>query len=300
MLDQATRLREMAAALRVQATGNAPRRTKVIAITSGKGGVGKTNLSVNLAHALIEAGKEVILLDADLGLANVDILLGTVAPYHLGHLLRGERDIMGVIHHTPRGLKIIAGGAGLGELANVSREQLQLFVHNLRKLEGEADYLIFDTGAGVGVTVLEFVLAADQVIIVTTPEPTSLADAYTMIKAMSRKAPHMDVKLVVNQADRAADGESAAERIIVTARDFLSLPVEHLATIPRDSCVTKAVRAKVPFVLSDPLAPASTAIKGLARRLLDEPVPAPEANVRPAPSFFDRLTKKLLGRDSAR
>ncbi|MGE5672592.1 MAG: MinD/ParA family protein [Mycobacterium leprae] len=292
MLDQATRLREMAAALRVQASGKAPRRTKVLAVTSGKGGVGKTNVSVNLAHALIDAGKEVILLDADLGLANVDIMVGTVAPYHLGHVLRGERDMLGVIHRTARGLKLIAGGAGLGELANLTRDQLQPFIHALRRLEGEADYLILDTGAGVNHTVLEFVLAADQVLIVTTPEPTALADAYTMIKAMAKRNPQLDVKLVVNQADRYAEAEAAAERLILTARDFLSLPVEHLATIPRDACVSKAVRAKVPFVLSDPLSPAATAIKGMARRILSGMA---DVNVKPVPSFFDRLAR-LLGR----
>ncbi len=294
MLDQATRLREMAAAYRVQAAGRPQaRRTKVLAVTSGKGGVGKSNMSINLAHALMATGKEVILLDADLGLANVDILMGITPAYHLGHLLSGERSITELIHRTRTNLQIIAGGSGLDELANLPEEHLRLFVDGLGQLEGRADYLILDTGAGLSSTVQEFVLAADQVLVVTTPEPTSLADAYGAIKTVAKRRPTMDVKLIINQAERQDEATSAAERIVSTARSFLGMQVEHLGTVPRDPHVWQAVRRQVPFCLGFPSAPASLAVTDMARKLT-RPA-APEAPAKPKSSFFDRLAG-LFGR----
>ncbi len=299
MLDQATRLREMAAAYRAQATGTQPRRMHAIAVTSGKGGVGKTNVSINLAHAILAAGKDVLLMDVDLGMANADILLGTVPPYHLGHFLRGEKDILQVIHKTPNKLKLIAGGSGFVELGNLSADRLQPVLRNLKRLEQEADYLILDTGAGLGDSVLEFVLAADQVVVVTTPEPTALADAYTMIKAMYYRNAKIDVKLVVNQAERPEEGAAVAERIGTTARDFLGLRVEHVGTIPRDPYVWQAVRTKVPFILGYPNAPASKAVHSIAQRLLN--VGGGQGGGEPKSaigSFFDRLGS-LFGRKNS-
>lgn len=294
MLDQASRLRELAAAYRSQAAGASQRTTTAVAITSGKGGVGKTNISINLAHALMRAGKQVILLDADLGLANADILLGTVPPYHLGHLLQGQRDILELIHATPSGLRLIAGGSGLEELANLSATQLQTFVGSLGKLAGHADFLLVDTGAGLSATVLEFVLAADQVLVVTTPEPTSLADAYATIKTLSNRRPGVQVKLIVNQAERPEEGTAIAERIVRTSRDFLGINVEHLGTVPRDSHVWQAVRSQTPFILKYPGAPASRAIEHMGFRLA-ESGSGQRPQSRAGAGFFDRLAN-LFGR----
>lgn len=299
MLDQATRLREMAAAYRNQTTGERVRRSRAIAVTSGKGGVGKTNISINLAQALIRGGKEVLLMDVDLGLANADILLGTVPPYHLGHFLRGEKDILQVIHRTQSKLKLIAGGSGLVELGNLSSGQLQPVLRSLRRLEGEADYLILDTGAGLSDTVMEFVLAADQVLVITTPEPTSMADAYTTIKALYYRNPKIDIKLVVNQAERPEDGATVAERIGTTARDFLGLQIEHLGTIPRDPHVWQAVRLKVPFLVGYPGAPASRAVEAMASRLLGDQAEAPPGTRSSITTFFDRLSGLFTRRNSS-
>lgn len=293
MPDQATRLREMAAAYRSSAVRTPERRTRAIAVTSGKGGVGKTNLSVNLAHAFMAAGKDVLLLDADLGLANADILLGTVPPYHLGHLLRGERGICDLIHRTPSGLKLIAGGSGVADLANLPAHRLQDFVQALGQLDGQADYLFVDTGAGLSNTVLEFVLASDQVVVVTTPEPTSLADAYATIKTLAQRLPGVEIKLVVNQAERLEEAAFAAERIVTTARNFLGLTVEHLGTVPRDPNVWQAVRRQTPFLLGYPDSAASRAVTGMARQLLFGRDSVPVRH-KPA-SFFDRLAG-LFGR----
>lgn len=295
MIDQATRLREMAAAFRAKAGGTKLRTTKVIAVTSGKGGVGKTNLSVNLAQGLVAAGKEVILFDVDLGLANADILLGTVPPFHLGHLLTGEREILDLIHEAPSGIKLIAGGSGLVELANLSADRLQTFIGALARLDGQADYLILDTGAGLGMGVQRFVLAADEVLIIATPEPTAIADAYAMIKALASTNPSLPMKLIMNQAEQGMEAEAAAQRLILMAQNFLGHGLEHLGTVPRDPAVWQAVRQKVPFVVGHPNAPASRAVTLLVKRLLGA-LPR-ERVLFPKPTgFFDRLAR--LFRDS--
>ncbi|HWI63614.1 MAG TPA: MinD/ParA family protein, partial [Symbiobacteriaceae bacterium] len=232
------------------------------------------------------------------------ILLGTVPAYHLGHLLRGERDILELIHRCPTKLKLIAGGSGVEELANVPEDRLRFFVQSLRKLDGQADYLILDTGAGLSHTVQEFVLAADQVLVVTTPEPTSLADAYATIKALAHRRPGIDIRLVVNQAERNDEANIAAERILTTARNFLGLQVEHLGTVPRDPFVWQSVRRQVPFIILDPTAPASLAVSSMVRRLMGS-VPTETATVAaPEPArggkvgFFDRIAGLFSRRGS--
>lgn len=298
MLDQAARLRELAATFRAQAaTPLKAQRTRVIAVTSGKGGVGKSNVSVNLAHALTAAGREVILLDADLGMANADILLGVVPPFHLGHLVSGEHGILDLICRTPHNLKLIAGGSGLNELTNLSEAQLRPFLSGLAQLEGQADFLILDTGAGLSTTVQEFVRAADTALVVTTPEPTALADAYGAIKAIVRRSPVPELRLIVNQAERSDDANLTAERIVMTARDFLGVTVAHLGTIPRDPHVWQAVRRQVPFLLEFPTAPASRAIEIMAQRLLAGSGTEPGSRARPG-GFFQRLAG-LFGRQES-
>lgn len=233
-------------------------------------------------------------MDVDLGMANADILLGTVPPYHLGHFLRGEKDILQIIHRTQHKLKLIAGGSGFVELGNLSADKLQPVLRNLKRLEDEADYLILDTGAGLGDSVLEFTLAADQVVVVTTPEPTALADAYTMIKAMYYRNSKVEAKLIVNQVESLQEGAAVAERIGTTARDFLGITVEHVGTIPRDPHVWQAVRLKTPFTIGFPNAPASKAIAATAARLMNgAAVESPTKSS--VASFFDRLGS-LFGR----
>lgn len=297
MMDQAERLRQLAAAYRSKAAGSRMRVTQVIAVTSGKGGVGKTNLSVNIGQGLVAAGKEVILLDADLGLANADILLGTVPPYHLGHLLNGDRDILELVHRTTTRLQLIAGGSGLAGLADLGEIKLAQFLASLSKLDGMADFLIIDTGAGVGHAVQKFVLASDQVLVVTTPEPTAVADAYTVIKVLSGQRPGLPMRLIVNQAERLNEAAQVAERLILTAGGFLGQKVEHLGTVPRDPYVWQAVRQQVPFVVAYPGAPASRAVDAVVRRLLGEQEGDRAANPVLA-GFFSRLNDLFRNRSS--
>lgn len=269
MRDQAQSLRELA-----QAAGRPARRARVVTVTSGKGGVGKTNLSVNLGIALVRQGLRVALIDADLGLANVDILLGIDPPYTLADLLAERRSVEDVLVSGPGGLKILAGGSGVYELASLDSRQLDRFVQALDRLDAAFDVLLIDTGAGVGGHVLRFVSASQEVIVVTTTEPSSLADAYVVIKAMSAQQTEARVFVAVNMAPGRREGEATFRRLETVAQRFLGVQPEFLGVVPRDNAVYDAVHRQVPFVIDNPHMPASRAIDAMARRLAgtDEPV----------------------------
>lgn len=291
MRDQAQRLRELAESYRQEILGkptaqSAPnsRRARVVAITSGKGGVGKTNVSVNLAYALIAQGKEVILLDADLGLANVDVLLGTTPQWHLGHALSGERSVPELLYEAPGGLRLIAGGSGLAELTDLPETDLHRFIQSLSLLQSEADYLLLDTGAGLSRSVMEFVLAADEVLVVTTPEPTAMTDAYAVIKRMIKANPTVDIKIIVNMADGPQDGEATARRLRETVLRFLQTGVHYLGYLPRDPAVQQCVRQQRAYLLQQPRSAAAQATRSLARSLCGEGTGPRNLNL-----FFDRL-----------
>lgn len=290
MRDQAERLRQIAESYKLETTASRPRpmrRARVLAVTSGKGGVGKTNLSVNLSYALLSLGHEVMVLDADLGLANVDVLLGTVPQLHLGHTLAGHADIVDVIYEGPGKLKLIAGGSGVGDLADLPEPELVRFIQSLRKLEAMTDYLIVDTGAGMGRSVRNFVLAADMVIVVTTPEPTAITDAYALIKAVVQRNPAADIKLIVNQVESRAEAEEAAARLSAAMLRFLGASMEFLGAIPVDREIPRCVRNQQPFFLAAPASPASQAVRQIAARLVGD-----GENPRTGVSlFFDRLSR---------
>lgn len=291
MRDQAERLRQLADNYKAEILASRPaaggRRARVLAVTSGKGGVGKTNISVNLSYALLSLGREVTVLDADLGLANVDVLLGTIPRQHLGHAISGETDILNLIYEAPGALKLIAGGSGVGELTDLSESDLQRFIRSLRVLETQTDFLIMDTGAGLGRSVTNFVLAADAVLVVTTPEPTAITDAYAVIKTIVRKNPSADIKMIVNNAQTPAEAEEAATRLSTTVLRFLGTSIEFLGTIPTDREVPRAVRNQEPFFLAAPSSKASQAVLELARKLVGD-TEDPRSGVG---LFFDRLTR---------
>lgn len=289
MRDQAERLRQIADSFKQEIL--APlvpvpkKRARVVAITSGKGGVGKTNFSVNLGYSLLEMRYDVLIFDADLGLANVDVLLGTTPTYHLGHALAGEKEVLDLIYSAPGGLKLIAGGSGIGELADLSETELYRFIQSLRKLESQTDYLLVDTGAGVGRSVTGFVLAADVVIVVTNPEPTAITDAYAVIKTITRNNPAADVKLVVNQATSTAEADEAARRLSTTVLRFLNVPIDYLGAIPHDPEVIRCVKNQQPFYLAAPRSAASHAVEEIGRRLTG----TTGATTGRLGLFFDRL-----------
>ncbi|MFZ3172791.1 MAG: AAA family ATPase [Carboxydocellales bacterium] len=243
-------------------------KTRIFAVTSGKGGVGKTNLTINLALALIELGQRVAVIDADLGLANVDVVLGIKTEFNLTHLINGGKSIKDIICTGPNGLQVIAGGSGMQELANLSRKRIQKFINSLSELEGMADILIIDTGAGLARNVMSFVLAADEVIVICTPEPTAITDAYGLVKALYQQKPESKVHLVVNRVENAEEANETASKFTVVAQRFLQFPVATLGYVLDDPCVSKAVKLQEPFFLKYPKSNATQCLERLAAQLL--------------------------------
>ena len=245
--------------------------TRVMAISSGKGGVGKTNVSVNLAIALGQAGRTVLLLDADLGLANVDVILGISPRYTLEHVIDGRRRLEDVVVAGPPNVRIIPGGSGLRELVNLSDYQRQELIESVSRVARDADYLLIDTAAGIASDVSEFVLAADEVLVVTTPDPTAITDAYALIKVIAREPVRPSIHLVVNQAANASEALDVAQKIAGVAGQFLQVSVDSYGYLPTDSALSQAVRRQTPALLAYPQSPFSRRIYSLARRVTGQP-----------------------------
>lgn len=243
------------------------RHARVLAVTSGKGGVGKTNFSTNLALTLAKSGQRVVVIDADLGLANLHVVLGITPPYHLGHVMRGECGLRDILYPGPGGIQIICGGSGITELANLGEAMRQAFVAGLQELDNLADVILIDTGAGLSHNVLAFLCAVQEVIVLTTPEPTAITDAYATIKVVSQENPAANLMLVVNMAQSQAEGEAVSNKLTLIARQFLRIELDTLGAIPQDPTVSRAVRAQRPFALSEPQSAAARGIAHIAAQL---------------------------------
>lgn len=242
--------------------------TRIIAITSGKGGVGKTNFAVNMAIAYAQLGKKVILIDGDLGMANVNVLLNIVPEYNLMHVINKKKTMKEIIMDTEFGIKFIAGANGFSKIANLSVDELDDFANQFSTL-GNADIIIIDTGAGIANNVLQFVAAADEVFVVTTPEPTAITDAYGIIKIITTEIVDrtVNIKLVVNRVHSADEGKRISERIINIAAQFLGYKVEYLGCIPEDSLVQASVIRQKPFIIVNPTSKPSIYLKHIVGRI---------------------------------
>ncbi|KJS15898.1 MAG: ATPase [Peptococcaceae bacterium BRH_c4b] len=241
---------------------------RVIAVTSGKGGVGKTSLVVNLAISLAGMGKRVVIFDADLGLANVEVLMGISPPCTLFDFVYGKKSLEDIVVPGPGGIRLVSGGSGFLELANLDKKRRQKLIDSLDYFDREADFVLVDTGAGISKNVLGFVAAAGEVIVVVTPEPTSFTDAYSMIKVLSNYRVHNEVKLVVNQAlDR---GEAAAtyNKMKMVVSQYLTINLQNLGWVSKDSLVSQAVKEQKPLCMYFPRSTSARSITLLAQNLL--------------------------------
>ena len=289
MSDQATTLRglmERQQVLLPQAAHEIP-RAQTVAITSGKGGVGTSNIALNLAIALARQDASVCLLDANLGLGNIDLLYGAESGiyWNLSHVITGARTLDEVVLEGPAGVRLIPPASGLCDLADAPA--CQEILRQFEELEQQHDFLLIDTGSGVHRSVLDVVSLAETAFVVTTPEPNSITDAYATIKALAgRHQPRID--LLLNQAETPAQAEAIAARLQQTARQFLHVELGWAGSIPHDREVPLAVLQRRPFQLENPQCPAARAIAQLARRLRD-----PSSDRRPRSPFFPRLRQRL-------
>ncbi|MBI5709972.1 MAG: MinD/ParA family protein [Candidatus Eisenbacteria bacterium] len=259
-------------------------RGRTVVVASGKGGVGKSNLCANLAVALGEAGARVLLLDGDLSQASLDLLLGLHPRYDLQHVLSGEKTLEEIVVTGPRGVKLIPAASGVPELADLDDYRRECLLRGLGALDGEADIVLMDTASGVSRQVTSFCLAADDVLVMTTPEMPAFSDAYGLIKLLQgqglRKAPH----LLVSQAASPEEAEETAHRIRLVARRFLRLEIEAWGHVPEDAAVPRAVRRQEPVVTAFPQSPAAAAYRALAARLLP-PAPDPSFDEHSDPAY---------------
>jgi flagellar biosynthesis protein FlhG len=249
------------------------RALRVIAVTSGKGGVGKTHLTVNLGITLAQQGRNVLIIDGDVGLANVDILLDEIPRYTLHHVLTGQQNIDDVLLTSQHGVTVLPGTSGIAELADLSPEERMRLLDAVDGLEERFDTVLIDTAAGIGSNATFFAGSAQEVLVVATPEPTSLADAYAMIKVLARRHSVDRIGLVLNQTTNEDEAMNVYERLSLLTSRFLSVVLELVGHIPADPHVPESVKAQQPVVTAYPSSPAAVAVKGLADAIVMRPVP---------------------------
>lgn len=267
-MDQATVLRNV---VKMQNAGQ-PSQARVITITSGKGGVGKSNAAVNLAVQLSKGGKKVLIFDADIGLANVEVMFGMSPKYTLSDVIFQGKKVREIITEGPLDIGFISGGSGLVEMNNLSREQTRSIVDKLSDLDSLADFILVDTGAGISDNVMEFVIASPEVLLIITPEPSSLTDSYSLIKTLQRNPgfnyQNTMINVVANQVDSVAEGQAVFDKLNSVVSKFLNWNINYLGLIPKDLALERAVRQQRVVSMVDPQAMSSQAFAKIAESLV--------------------------------
>lgn len=270
-MDQAAGLRQLLRERNTETYRNFRRQIRksahVVAVTSGKGGVGKSNLVANVGVALAQRGERVVILDADFGLANIDVLFGLSPRWNMGHVLRGEKNFAEILVHAPHGVLLVPAASGVQELAEMSCAQREEMIGELAKLDLETDYLLIDTASGIAQNVTHILAVADEVIVVTTPEPTALVDAYAVIKLVAGESESKVIRVVVNQVETEADAVFVAEELNQIARQFLNRGVELLGAIRKDDALLQSVQAQLPLLDYAPDSQAGRAFRELADKM---------------------------------
>ncbi|WP_027084321.1 MinD/ParA family protein [Cohnella panacarvi] len=284
MNDQAEALRHLVST----ASPDLAKTTRIITITSGKGGVGKSNFSLNFAMALQKRGYSVLVFDADISFANIDVLLGTPAQYNLIHLLKGEKSIWDIIQTGPNGLQFIAGGSGFKDLVRLSDQEIEYFAQQIGKLNGHVDFIVFDTGAGLSKETVRFITAADETIVVTTPEPTSITDAYALIKMVKSMGHEVTFRLIVNRVADDREGRQTSENMRQVASKYLGIDLPVLGYIPDDTSVSKSVKRQTPLSVAFPDSAAARGIDRIAASFLLERT---TQSTRGVSGFLNRIKK---------
>jgi flagellar biosynthesis protein FlhG len=259
---------------------------RVFAVTSGKGGVGKTNIAANLAICLAGLDKRVLLLDADISLANVDVVMDIRNKFDISHVISGRKQMEDVIQTGPKGVQVICGASGLDRLADISEGDQRRLLQNLSSLQEQTDTILVDTAAGISSSVVNFCLASDHVLVVTTPEATAMTDAYGMVKVLVRRRYQGPISIVVNMARDLNEGKRTYQRIAAVAHKFLERDLYFAAVLPWDERLCTAVRCRRPVVLAYPQSQISCSLAMLAARLTGA-----QNQAEPSPGFFRKVLK---------
>lgn len=258
---------DQAAKLRAQMKTTTKKQAQTIAIVSGKGGVGKSNFAINFSLGLIEKKKKVLLLDLDIGMGNIDILIGKSSRYSIVDLFDNNRSIYDMIELGPNSLSYLSGGSGLDQIFHLEKDQATHFLTQLEDLFQEFDYIVFDMGAGVTKDSIQFILAADECIVLTTTEPTAITDAYSMMKHILLQK-QLPLQLVINRASNHKNGIEIMNRITQAVQHFLKTTIKPLGVVPEDTAVREAVMSQTPFLLHQPRSKASMAVKEIVNQFL--------------------------------
>lgn len=290
-MDQAEQLRNI-----IKASNQSRPMARVITVTSGKGGVGKSNTAINLAIQFRKMGLKVIILDADFGLANIEIMFGTVPKHNLCDLIYQGKNIKEIITWGPMETGFISGGSGIAGMANLSRDYLSYIIQNLAELDAMADIIIVDTGAGISDAVLEFLVASGEIILVTTPEPTSITDSYSLLKELNRhprfSSENSKVKMIANKVDR-EEGLVLYNKLNAVVARYLKVPISFLGAVPFDHQLNQAVMQQMPVSLQAPEAKSSRAYEEIAAKLMNKDVPERKRGM--AAFFSHIITGKKMG-----
>ena len=283
-MDQTTTLRQ---AVAMKEPG---RIVRVVAVTSGKGGVGKTNVTANLAVALAHLGRRVMVLDADLGLGNLDVLLGLTPKFSLADVLSGQRRLREVLVPGPGGITVLPAGSGFQNLTALSDHQIRELQSEMDELQEETDILLIDTGAGIGRNVTSFATMAQDIIVVAAPEPTSLTDAYALMKVLSTQYGERRFRLLVSMTRSPSDGQDVYRKLSLVAERFLHISINFLGSIPFDPRLAEAVCQQRPLVELYPQSKAAQAFLSLAHDLAEWPLPeSPKGGLQ---FFWQSLLRK--------
>jgi flagellar biosynthesis protein FlhG len=265
-MDQAQKLRQM-----IKDEPNDLKKPRIITVTSGKGGVGKSNVVVNLAILLQKLGKKVMIFDADIGMSNDDVLMGFLPKYNIFDIILNNKDIEEVMIQGPYGVKLLPGGSGLSKVGDLGKEDIEKVIYELEKIN-DLDFIIMDTGAGINRSVLGFIACCDELVIVTTPEPTSLTDAYCLLKAVNHFNLKNSARVIINRVNDDREGTMTYNKFEKAVNAFLKIGIDYLGCIYEDRKLVQAVKSQQPLAMAFPDAAATKSIENIAKKLIGNTV----------------------------
>lgn len=293
MIDQADKLRKIMQSKTLNDEEIIEKKAKVIAISSGKGGVGKTNFSINFSISLSKLGYRVVIIDADIGLSNIEILSGVSLNNSLSDIIFSDKDIFDIMGNGPEGVKIISGGSGLKELKLFDDNNIPRLMNEIEKLQSTFDYILIDTGAGISSSVIDFIMTSSEVIVICTPDPTSLMDSYTLIKSIIHTGFTGKISVVSNLVNNRNEGAEIFDKLFNASNNFLRVQIGYLGYIERSELVNHAVRNQIPFTVSHPNNSISKKINVMAMNYLDrKPLDDKDDKTSFAKKIFDIFSRR--------